>query len=431
MSSITINKQVFLLLVLFVGVVGQTFFYDNLGIGFFRLTDELLIVLFILFLFVRVIYRQKSDISLISFVILFLVLLLVSMVQGNMNPSQNIIGFFEIYKNAIFFLVLPYVLRILRIEPHHISLVVKIGLTIMLVYTVLFYIFPTSILNHHQNHVRMGIYRLSSIVSDINTFSAVLYLTFFAIHFKLVDVGYNKFWKILIVIMLFLTFSRSTIFLFMLSYFLVHLKNNKYILSSIPFLLIIISMFYLYDKYQKETAENVKQVFTWVPTGYNFENPEFGKDQYRSVVYYKSINMFLESPLFGHGLGTFGTPISLKLKNDLYVRYSFPQTEFIPGGFNVQDVYYPIIYVQTGLFGLILFFLFWYRLLVSRNIFDSQLHKFSKLMFFSMLVLSLNSMTFMIGSLMFYYALLLNTRSMAKRQDHRLKHQNNEAEESK
>lgn len=403
MLNISINKKLVYIIPIFISIVFQTFLYANLALGTFRITDELMVMVSAILLGLIALITTKINKYILYLFILFSLSVCISMIIGNHSLKQNVLGFIDIYKYSLYFLFLPYAYKYLNITKSHISSIVQFSLYAFLIYTILFYLFPTSFLNVNQDQVRMGIYRLGTFISDINDFALVLYMLFFAIYLNIVYIKYKLSWLYLIILMLFLTFSRSTIFILLFTYIFINIKSYRFFIKIVPIVILVVSFVVIFDKKQSDEPGT----FTWVPINFlKIDNLNFGDIEYRTMVYYKSIGMFLDSPILGHGLGTFGTPTSLKYNNKLYLDYGFPQTEFIEGGFNVQDVYYPIIYVQTGLLGLLGFFIFWYKLLVSRFKHDQKFYLFGKIMFFGLLVLSLNSMTFMVGSFVFFYALL-------------------------
>lgn len=395
----------FVLYALFVFVGLQTFVADNLGISFVSYSDELFVFVCIFLLIVQSIYRQSSNPIFLGMIVIFLVLTFLSGFGLTKSWTQAVVGYFDIYKNFFMVLALPLLLRLVGVSSQNIVSLLRKFIYSSIVFTVFFYLFPTSMLNSHQDQIRMGIYRLSGFVSDINSYAFILMLLLFSVQTNFIQISNKRVISAILFLLIFLTFSRTTMFMAVAGVVLVNTQSIKKLFFYVSAASAMFVAMSIYDARTLATADVASQEFVWNPISNTEISDNFGETQYRMTVYLKSFQMFLESPLIGHGLGTFGTPISLIEKSPLYVKYGFPQVEFVEGGFNVQDAYYPIIYVQSGLIGVFLFGITSFSVLVRYR--NSSEKLFFILAYVSIVLLSLNSMTFMVGSLMFFYSLFI------------------------
>lgn len=396
-----INRLAFYAIFVFVGL--QTFIARNMGLSYVSYADEVLVLICILLLVTQSTKRLAFDPRFLWLIVAFVVLACMSAIGLTKTIAQVVIGYWDIYKNFFMILGLPLLLRALGISSQLVEKTLIKFLYASLIFTIFFYLFPTSFLNANQEHLRMGIYRLSGLVSDINSYAFVLMLFLFAVQTNFVNVSNKRIVIALLLVLIFLTFSRTTLLYTILGMILLNANSIRKMVKYGAVVAVLLVAMSIYDSRTISAAEVASHEFTFNPLRTTEVSDDFGETQYRMVVYLKSFQMFAAAPFIGYGLGTFGTPISLMERSPLYEDYGFPQVEFVEGGFNVQDVYYPILYVQSGLVGLGIFAFISYVILVRYR--NREEKRFFSLVYFCILGLALNSMTFMVGSLMFFYSL--------------------------
>lgn len=80
----------------------------------------------------------------------------------------------------------------------------------------------------------------------------------------------------------------------------------------------------------------------------------------RVQLYYSSIDIIRDNPLFGTGLGSYATEASAKYYSPIYSRYNLDLNPEISKGEFLSDTYFPAL-AQFGLMGIFFFVFFWYQ----------------------------------------------------------------------
>jgi hypothetical protein len=327
---------------------------DNTLLRLLGLTDEF--SLFILFSFVITFillrpYIYYSNIFKIPFtnaLIAFLSIAFISLIFNKVSWFQGTIGIIDITKNIILF----YLVTLLYWEKNDLLLIVKGIIIISLILAIVSLLSEAMAIFGHtgigyltreaeSENLRLGLYRVSSLVGtgQINYLALYGILAFFLI-WCTVKTSIVKYCALLLVAsLIFLTFSRQGWACFFLMLFM---RKKRYVVWGIPFLLLAVSM-------------TLKTGESFLPEVY-----------FRGYVYLQSFTLFCEHPILGIGPGMFGDLASIIFNSAVYD--SWP-TFFRDYAFEIRgiDCFWPIIWTEFGIAGLLSFLLIFVKLYATLN----------------------------------------------------------------
>lgn len=87
----------------------------------------------------------------------------------------------------------------------------------------------------------------------------------------------------------------------------------------------------------------------------------------RAQLYYSSIDVIRDNPLWGTGFGSYASEASAKYYSPIYAKYNLDLNPEINKGLYLSDTYFPCLVGQFGIIGIFIFIAFWYRRVKTAN----------------------------------------------------------------
>lgn len=337
-------------------------------------SDEIntIVMFFVVFTFIAIKpQRYMINLNLLptKLFLLFFLTVFLSAFWNKVNVFQSIMGTYNMVKNII----VIYFFAILKWDEDDLRFLAKgvVSVAIILAITgiigeVLALLGKDSfgLVITEEYKKRLGLYRVCSLLGQ----GASNYLAMYAIlSFFLTDCAYKtalnrKIIKLIMLILIFLTFSKRGWISLPLTMFIA----RKQFKSIIPFYILIASMIVIFVLFNILDVTDVL-------------DPEH---YYRGFTYLKSFELFITHPILGVGPGMFGDIISVIFNSPYYSDWPEYFKDNIKEDGTI-DSFWPIILVQTGIFGFIFFSaIFSYIYKIMQN--SAIIFKFSNTAFYKL-----------------------------------------------
>lgn len=193
--------------------------------------------------------------------------------------------------------------------------------------------------------------------------------------------------------------------------------KSKYIGECIAFISLIL---FLTKRIKFDSVKIYLQVgllgaviifFTWTKFNMYYVDGMMNsdRDRARPVTYKTGILIMKDYFPFGSGLGSFGTAAAAKEYSPLYYKYELSEIWGLTpeNPMFLADTFYPIIYSQYGLVGILLFLLFWIRRIKEINkIGDPKYYKMALMCFLALALENTADSSYLSGKGMGYFMIL-------------------------
>lgn len=342
-NSILINYKIFFINILVLFICFSQLIYELTHVTLFFYLDELLLLISFANFFTSFKYKKYNILLLFSVFILFTL----SILFGKNN------NYFLIFLQIIIHLKLFFLIFLFS-NIYSYDQIIKLW-NILVVITIfgiltnfLFYLEFYKIFNLKID-VRDGFQRISGFQLNPNNLGLLLFINLILFHRNIILVNRKKYFIIILFFLIFLTGSRTFLFLtllYFLIYFLFEIKLYTFFTKTIfiALLFLILNTYFTNNDLILNSKNNIEQTRNPDRSGY-----------IRGIMIYNSFNLFLSYFPFGSGSATFGTLLSSDSK--VYKELGLAKSPFFLKMKGVYDSNFASITGEFGFVGLFLFFL--------------------------------------------------------------------------
>ena len=249
----------------------------------------------------------------------------------------------------------------------------------------------------------MGILRASGIVVYFNVLGYISMISYFVIQrfYK------GRFQKILLavsLILLLMTLSYKTIVSFILVFMIIHYKKLLNLIT-----LGVISAITAMLAFPVQTKELIDNLLYRLNAYILMKTPTVRSETY--ILMFKDI---IDLDWFGHGVGAFGGPASLKYHSPYYekVHFTWPDTFWMK--MTTVDTFPPHVFIELGIIGGLVFFFALISPLIRRYVPKLVLIIYFTLFIDMLFTFSLASLEYLMYSLVLVYPVIYYEQRMRK-----------------
>ena len=241
----------------------------------------------------------------------------------------------------------------------------------------------------------MGMLRASGLVVYFAVFGYINMISFFLIQ-RYYQGRYKKWFLGISLLLLFASMSTKTIItFFIILIFIYYKKILNLITAGIIFAIMLMMAFPV------QTKGFIDNLMYRFDAYLLMKKPSVRAETY--ILMWKDIFNF---DLFGHGVGSFGGPASLKYNSPYYqeVHFTWPDTFWMK--LTTVDTFPPHVFIELGIIGGLLFFLVLTSPIIKRHIPVMVLIIYFSLFFDMLFTFSLASLEYMMYSLVLIYPVI-------------------------